>query len=86
MGLDDPLGCEWLLDEQVDLHNVILGVLENQPLKRCLFCVIPYVGDLDLSCLVHISQTCIRNVEGVLAPLIAQDRVDKSADVGITHL
>ena len=49
MGLDDPLGCEWLLDEQVDLHNVILGVLENQPLKRCLFCVIPYVGDLDLS-------------------------------------
>ena len=36
MGLNYPLGGEGLLDEQLDLHDVLLGISQNQFLKILL--------------------------------------------------
>ena len=49
MRLDDPFGCKRLLDKQLHLHDVFLGVSKNQFLKVLLLLVTPGVGDLDAS-------------------------------------
>lgn len=83
MRLNYPFGGVRLLDEQFHLHDVLLGISQDQFLKILLLLPIPGVRDLDASS--RLAPT-VTNVECVLAPPVGQDRVDQFADVGVALL